>query len=208
MKLIHFIKFTIFKKIWRYYNKYNDTMPANKFTFNKVEVGKGTYGYLYVREYGNDGKLKIGNYCSIADKVVFLLGGEHSYDKISTFPFKNYYFDSYDSKSNGDIIIEDDVWIGYDTLVLSGVKIGKGSVIAARSVVSKDIPPYSIYIGNRVYKSRFDLNVVNKLQDIDFSKIDDDFIKNNKEIFETSIDSHNIDEIVNKIKEYTKEKEL
>lgn len=112
---------------------------------------------VYIREFGNDGRLKIGNFCFIADKVVFLLGGEHNYNRISSFPFKKYYFNEVDATNNGDIIIEDDVWIGYDSLILSGVKIGKGSIIGARSIVTKDVPPYSVYIGNKVIKKDFQM---------------------------------------------------
>lgn len=80
-----------------------------------------------------------------------------------------------------DIIVEDDVWIGYDCIVLAGAKIGKGSVIGARSVVTGTIPPYSVYVGNKVIKKRFTDELISKLQNIDFSKshhrIGDDYEK-------------------------------
>ena len=58
-------------------------------------------------------------------------------------------------RKNNDIVIEDDVWIGFGVLIMSGVKVGKGSVIGARSIVTKDVPPYSIFVGNKVIKKRF-----------------------------------------------------
>ena len=71
-----------------------------------------------------------------------------------------------------DIVIEDDVWIGYDCIVLPGAHTGKGSVIGARSVVTGNIPPYSIYVGNKVIKKRFSDEIVDLIADIDFSRIE------------------------------------
>lgn len=63
-------------------------------------------------------------------------------------------------KRNENIIVEDDVWIGMEALILSGVKIGRGSIIGARAIVTKDVPPYSIFIGNRVLKRRFSEKII------------------------------------------------
>lgn len=70
-----------------------------------------------------------------------------------------------------DIVVEDDVWIGYDCIVLAGARIGKGSVIGARSVVTGTIPPYSVYVGNKVIKKRFSDEIIKSVESIDFSKI-------------------------------------
>ena len=70
-----------------------------------------------------------------------------------------------------DIVVEDDVWIGYGALVLSGVTIGQGSIIGARSIVTKNVPPYSIYVGNRVIGKRFPDEIIDKLISIDFSTV-------------------------------------
>lgn len=74
-------------------------------------------------------------------------------------------------KWNVNIVVEDDVWIGYDALILPGVTIGRGSIIGARSVVTKDIPPYSVYAGTRIVKSRFSDKIIEKLMRIDYSKV-------------------------------------
>jgi len=79
---------------WRQRNKHNGTVAPtflfeHKFPMDKVHVGKGTYGRLNVIEYGNpEEELRIGNYCSIGGEVVFLLGGNHDYTSLSTFPYK------------------------------------------------------------------------------------------------------------------------
>lgn len=96
------------------------------------------------------------------------------------------------------IVIEDDVWIGYDALIMSGITIGKGSVVGARSIVTKDIPPYSIFIGNKVVKSRFDNNIINKIRGIDFGQINHSVGDEYQEFCQTEIDSENVDIIVKK----------
>ena len=137
------------KLIWRKKNKNNFTNIRNIFPLDHVNVGKGTYGGIKVIDYGSESRLKIGNYCSIADEVTFILSGEHPSNRISTFPFQVYYFneDEKIADSNGDIVIEDDVWIGYKATILSGVTIGQGAIIASGAVVTKDVEAYSIVGG-------------------------------------------------------------
>ena len=95
-----------------------------------------------------------------------------------------------------DIQIEDDVWIGYEALILQGVKIGRGSIIGARSVVTKDIPPYSVYVGTRILKRRFPDDIVNKLMAIDYGMVchrtNDPF----EEYWDKDLGEENIDEII------------
>ena len=100
--------------------------------------------------------------------------------------------------TKGPIIISDDVWIGFGCLILSGVKIGQGAVVAAGSVVTKDIEPYAIVGGTpaKFIKYRFDKEIRDKLLKIDFSKIDDNFILENKEHLYDEINADNIDEFL------------
>lgn len=97
---------------------------------------------------------------------------------------------------NHSIIIEDDVWIGYDALIMSGVTIGKGSVIGARAIVTKDVPPYSIYVGNKVIKKRFSEDIINKLSTIDFSKVEHTSVDTYMNYCQTEITSSNVDDIL------------
>lgn len=190
-----FFKVLLFKKEWRKLNPQNSTTPNNLFDLNKVSVGRYTYGPLNVRMWGAENEeLLIGDLCSIAEDVIFVLGGNHEYRKISTFPadvkFKGRTHEAY---SNGPIIVADDVWIGMRSLILSGVHLGQGSVIAAGSVVTKDVPPYAIVGGNpaKIIKYRFKTEVIEKLIKIDFSKITKrDFLEKeylNTEDFESLI---------------------
>ena len=196
-------KLLLFRAKWRCLNKNNRTVADSIFNINNVKVGIGTYGHLLIHSWGSDNEeLKIGNFCSIARDVHFILGGGHNYKSISTFPFLTYYSktcnNSIEAISKGPIIIDDDVWIGFGTLILSGVHIGKGSVIAAGSVISKDIPPYSVYIPGHPIRSRFDSNIVEKIIKIDFSNINpSNFAESGYS--EVDVTNSNIDNILTKI---------
>lgn len=125
------------------------------------EIGQGTYGTPHVISWDDRTRLRIGKYCSIADGVVILLGGEHRTDWITTYPFSVLWPEAQTIKGHprtrGDVMIENDVWIGREAMILSGVRIGDGAVIGARSVVTKDVAPYTIVAGNpaRVIRQRF-----------------------------------------------------
>ena len=125
----------------------------------------------------NGDKLIIGRYCSIACGAKFIMtSGNHALDSLSTYTFPIFYdewgldpvcvTDAWDNK--GGIEIGNDVWIGYDSLIMSGVKIGDGAVIAARSVVTKDIPPYAIAGGApaKIIRKRFSDEVIAKLSEL------------------------------------------
>jgi acetyltransferase-like isoleucine patch superfamily enzyme len=147
------------RKTWRRKNRHNETIPANMFRIGRVIVGKKTYGVLNVTDFSPlNTKLKIGNYCSISPGVQFLLGGEHQIDSISAYPFKVKCFGyEKESYSKGDIVVGDDVWIGTNAIVCSGVEIGQGAIVAAGAVVTKDVPPYAVVGGNpaKLIKYRF-----------------------------------------------------
>jgi len=159
---------------WRKGNPNNFTTVENVFPLSKAKVGKGTYGPLNVKCYGNPlEKLVIGNFCSIAPGVIFILGGEHNYNCVSTYPYNYFYGDKHiATKTKGPICVEDDVWIGENAIILSGCKIGRGSVIGAGSIVSTDIPEYSIYAGNRILKRRFNEDEIKMLKKIDYQVLD------------------------------------
>lgn len=136
---------------WKKNNQKNNIKLKSVIPLEMLDVGKATYGNLNIKVYDKKAKIKIGNYCSIADNVVFLVGGEHDYKRISTFPFQSLIYKQKTKKNEkNDIVVDDDVWIGYESLILSGSHIGKGSVIGARSVVKGEIPPYSVYVGNKL----------------------------------------------------------
>ncbi|MGO4961220.1 CatB-related O-acetyltransferase [Jeotgalibaca porci] len=198
--LLSSLKNVYFKRKWRKLNSHNFTTIKSPFNTRMVSIGKGTYGELDIRHFGNpEEKLIIGNYCSIGPECTFLLSGEHRYDSLSTYPFQTKYCNvPYEAISRGPIILEDDVWIGFGTVVLSGVCIGKGAVVAAGSVVTKDVPPYAIVAGvpAKVIKYRFDQDIITKISKIDFGRITKEFAENNSELFKKSISEKNIDTIM------------
>jgi chloramphenicol O-acetyltransferase type B len=119
-------------------------------------------------------KLIIGKFCSIATGVKFMMGGNqgHNYKWITAFPldfldddFDNYEIPPKGYKLKGDTIIGSDVWIGAETMIMPGITIGDGAVIAARSLVTKNIGSYEIWGGNpaKLIKKRFDDDKIEKL---------------------------------------------
>lgn len=122
----------------------------------------------------NGDRLKIGKFCSIACGAKFLFNSaNHALGSLSTYTFPIFYeewgldrrsvADAWDNK--GDIVVGNDVWIGYEAVILSGVTIGDGAVIGARAVVTKDVPPYTIMGGvpARPIRRRFDEATVETL---------------------------------------------
>jgi len=154
----------------------------------QVQFGMYTYGHPRIYSWDKDTKLVIGKFSSIADDVVFLLGGEHRTDWTSTFPFReSTEFKEFSREvhghpaTKGDIQVGNDVWIGHGVTVLSGVAIGDGAVVASGSVVTSDIPPYSIYGGNpsRLIRTRFSSEIVEALLRISWWNWDESRIKEN-----------------------------
>ena len=138
----------------------NVSIDFFKGSLKKLTIGRGSYlsGELIV--YGYNGTLQIGKYCSMAGRLVLICGESfHQSKRLSTYPFpfmspfKNYnikdkLFDSISSFPETKIIIGNDVSIGEDVLITKNVQIGNGAVIAAKSVLIHDVPPYAIVIGN------------------------------------------------------------
>jgi acetyltransferase-like isoleucine patch superfamily enzyme len=167
----------IFKRAGRVIRLLKETLPAlyklagSKYLWIELQrkgvvtVGEQTYGEPKVYSWNNQTKLIIGKYCSIAEGVVFLLGGEHRMDWVTTYPFSAFP-EKWTSAASivghpatkGDIHVGNDVWIGHGALILSGIRIGDGAVIGAGSVVTKDVDDYAIVAGNpaKFLKHRFD----------------------------------------------------
>lgn len=126
------------------------------------EFGVGTYGMPKVHDWEEGSTLRIGAYCSIAEGVEILLGGHHRIDWISSYPFSKFTDEASHISdfggTRGDVVIGNDVWLGTGCMILSGVTIGDGAVVAAKAVVTRDVPPYSVAAGNpaRIVRWRFD----------------------------------------------------
>lgn len=147
------------------YTVYND--------FVRDPIGFERNNVLYHYPVNHD-RLVIGKFCSIACGAKFLFNSaNHTLASLSTYPFPIFYEEwgldprdvaaAWDNK--GDIIVGNDVWIGYEAVVLAGVTIGDGAVIGARAVVTRDVPPYTIVGGvpARPIRTRFSRETVSAL---------------------------------------------
>lgn len=163
------------------YTMYND--------FEKDPTQFENNNVLYHYPINND-KLIIGKFCSIACGAKFMFtSGNHKMSSLSTFPFplffeewnldRNNVTDAWDNE--GDIIIGNDVWIGYEAVIMQGVKIGDGAIIGTRAVVTKDVPPYTIVGGlpAKEIKKRYSEETIKKLIQIQWWNWDEIKIKNN-----------------------------
>lgn len=146
------------------YSYYDDPINSEGFEHNNV---------LYHYPYMND-KLIIGKFCAIARDVKFMMNGaNHKINAFSSYPFSLFgngwervIPDIKDLPFKGDTIVGNDVWIGYDALIMPGVKIGDGAIIASKSVVIKDVPAYTIVGGNPAneIRKRFSEDIIALLQ--------------------------------------------
>lgn len=161
------------------YTMYND------FVQDPLDFEKNNVLYHYPI---NKDKLKIGKFCSIACGAKFLFtSANHKMRSLSTYPFPIFFeewgldvkniCDAWDNK--GDIVIGNDVWIGYEAVILSGVTIGDGAIIGSRAVVTKDVEPYTIVGGvpAKSIRKRFDDKTILKLENISWWNWDEKQIR-------------------------------
>jgi acetyltransferase-like isoleucine patch superfamily enzyme len=161
--------FSLIHGIWN--SKRHPIMNKNK-RYSEYSIGEYTYGQPRIVKWTEKATLSVGKYCSIAEGVAIILGGEHKTNWITTYPFWVAGGDFADLRdfpahngTKGDVIIGNDVWIGMNALILSGVTIGDGAVVGAGSVVAKDVGPYTIVAGNPAtpIRKRFNEETIEKL---------------------------------------------
>ncbi|HAN45975.1 MAG TPA: chloramphenicol acetyltransferase [Cyanobacteria bacterium UBA8156] len=147
---------------------------ANTVTHPHIQIGDYTYdddpedsenferNVLYHFDFVGD-KLIIGKFCALAQGVTFIMNGaNHSMTGFSTYPFfifgHGWDYPEPPSPGKGDTVVGNDVWIGYGATILPGVQIGHGAIVAAKSVVTRHVEPYTVVGGNpaRPLRRRFD----------------------------------------------------
>ncbi|MFA5531996.1 MAG: CatB-related O-acetyltransferase [Candidatus Shapirobacteria bacterium] len=166
-------------------------------------IGDYTYGLPQIFKLKKNSQITIGKFCSISTDVKIFLDMEHETKNISTYPFGR--FNDLKTniktrvKSKGNVKIGNDVWIGYGVTILSGVTIGDGAIIGARSLVTKDIPPYTIVGGvpTKIIRKRFNNKDINALLKIKWWNW-------NKKKIEKNIKYLNNSDIKNFIKKHNK----
>ncbi|MDC7783364.1 Vat family streptogramin A O-acetyltransferase [Priestia megaterium] len=172
----------------KYPIKGNNVVQFIKNTTTRPNIIVGDYSYydarngesfedqvLYHYDFFGD-RLVIGEFCAIAPGVTFIMNGaNHRMDGISTYPF-NIFGEGWEKHTpmlnqlpfKGDTIIGNDVWVGMDTVNMPGINIGDGAIVAAKSVITKDVESYTIVGGNpaQKIKERFPEQIINKLLEI------------------------------------------
>lgn len=151
--------------------------------FQQGKIGDYTYingGIIYDRCF-------IGKYCSIAYNVC-IGPGEHFTSRMTTYPLYNRYYNDVarsDFPEKKNTVIGNDVWIGNGATILEGINIGNGAIIAAGSVVTKDVPPYAIVGGcpAKIIRYRFSADEIRKIEECMWWDKDDEWMQNNKELF-------------------------
>ena len=134
-----------------------------------VTIGEYTYVRPKVHKWTNKYTLTIGKFCSIADTVEIIVDGNHRVDWVTTFPLSQILLNDWSERGHpegkGNMKIGNDVWIGMKALIMPGVNIGDGAVIAAGSIVTHDVLPYTIVAGvpARYVRDRFPYNQASAL---------------------------------------------
>jgi len=156
--------------------KKQDTPPSTRDALSAFgfKIGEFSYGVPTVLSWGEPATLTIGNFCSLANGIDILLGGNHRPDWVSTYPFPaiSHWPEAADIQghpaTNGDVIIGNDVWIGSKATILSGVTVGDGAVVGACAIVTRDVPPYAIVGGNpaRIIRMRFPDYIIQQLLEV------------------------------------------
>lgn len=192
------LKTILFKIKWKRINQHNYTIPMNLFDPEKVKVGRKTYGELHINLGTNPNRtVKIGSFCSIAPNVSFVIN-PHNYRFFSSWGWQIYEYNerNYDWEKKTSIVVEDDVWIGQGATILGGAVLRQGCVVGANAVVSSEVPPYAIFAGGKIIKYRFDPEVCDKLNKIDYSKVDTAKIQEIKGWHRIEINKDNVDELI------------
>ena len=138
----------------------------------RITVGEHTYFDTQITFglWQQEDEVQIDRFCSLAKNITIFVGGEHFTTRATAFPFVLMFAETrperiVDGRNKGATVIGNDVWIGFDATVMSGVSIGNGAVIGAKAVVAKDIPDYAIAVGNpaKVIRYRFTPPTIKRL---------------------------------------------
>lgn len=181
------------------------------FLRQKIVVGDFSYGHksIKIQSWGEDSRLIIGKYCSIAKGVTVFLGGNHNSSWVSTFPFGHTSLLTFGTAkfsghplTNGDVRIGNDVWIGSGSTIMSGVVIGDGAIVAANSHVVKSIPAYEIWGGNPAcfIKQRFSEEIKSNLMELKWWDYPVSQIQNVTQILNAEISLKSLETLRSKLK--------
>lgn len=164
----------------------------------KITIGRYTslWGPNLDIHSNQNASVTIGNFCSIARNVTFQTFNHNFKKPTSYFIGQNFFDEKWvnEKVSKGNIILDNDVWIGTHCVILTGVKIGNGAIIAANSVVTKDVPPYGIMAGSpaKLIGYRFEPSIIKQLEELAWWNWPDEKIAKNKSFFENEISEESL----------------
>lgn len=201
-RLVHALRLERKRWGWLRRNRHNETWAVNSFDITHVKVGRNSYGPLSVVDGDGPARLTVGSFCSIADRVTFVLNGDHHIDRFTTLPVRAFVLGLHQpALSKGDIVLEDDVWIGHGATILSGVRIGAGSVVAAGAVVSRNVPP-NVIVGGvpaRVLRPRFETRIAARVQDLRRMVLNESFVRDHLDFFERPLSEQLLDNMAESV---------
>jgi len=136
------------------------------------------------------GNIIVGKYCQIGANVAFH-ATNHPINHMTTYINKRLFNGLKDLKTNKEIIIGNDVWVGHGAIVLSGVSIGNGAIIGAGSIVTKNVEPYSIVVGNpaKSIKKRFEDSIIKEIEELQWWNLSDTELEKIKPLFLRNFDN-------------------
>jgi len=174
MKL-RFVMSKLFRRLKRWRQRAQGVTPLQSYERHQEQfrekypgyfLGVGTYGVPHVHDDNEGTTLRIGAYCSISSDVQIFLGKNHRTDWVSSYPFPAFFEEarhiSHFGTTRGDVTIGNDVWLCANCIILSGVTIGHGAVVAAGAVVTHDVEPYAIVAGNPAKRVRWRFDEVTR----------------------------------------------
>ncbi|PTE11838.1 CatB-related O-acetyltransferase [Mesorhizobium helmanticense] len=177
-------------RIWLGLKQHPDAIPRH------AKIGRESYG-IHGRTFLNctaESPIEIGAFCSIGPGVLFICQASHPTSTASTFPLQSRIFRQKRNLeylvSKGPIVIGNDVWIGARTIVMSGVTIGHGAIVAAGSVVTKDVAPYTLAGGSpaKAIRRRFSDDTISTLLEIQWWNWPVDRLKAERSAFDLTAD--------------------
>lgn len=172
---------------------YNSLLGQDVLVAANADIRNSKINYLSsIGRYSKLTHVHVGKFCAISwDVTINALGHPHNHMSISAFPYAPYVGNYVDkvTQSYQIVNIQNDVWIGANSVILPGLKIGNGAIIGAGAVVTKDVPDYAVVVGSpaKIIKYRFSQTIISALLELKWWDYDKELIKKNISLFQKEV---------------------